>query len=79
LLGQEPVAAAYLNVGERGQTKVYPQDEVSLWRDRIVRAVQDDVSRLHSGEPLRALGQGRSCEHCKARGLCRRDFVQDAP
>jgi ATP-dependent helicase/nuclease subunit B len=79
LLGQEPVAAAYLNVGERGQTKVYTQDEVSLWRDRIVRAVQDDVSRLHSGEPLRALGQGRSCEHCKARGLCRRDFVQDAP
>jgi ATP-dependent helicase/nuclease subunit B len=77
LVGEEPVAAAYLNVGERGLTKVYAQDEVLHWRDRIVSAVHDEMSRLHGGEPLRALGQGRSCEHCKARGLCRRDFVQD--
>ncbi len=79
LLGQEPAAAAYLNVGERGLTKAHPQEEVLHWRDRIVSAVHDEMSRLHGGEPLRALGQGRSCEHCKARGLCRRDFVQDAP
>ncbi len=79
LLGQEPAAAAYLNVGERGLTKAYPQEEVLHWRDRIVSAVHDEISRLHGGEPLRALGQGRSCQYCQARGLCRRDFVQDAP
>jgi ATP-dependent helicase/nuclease subunit B len=79
LMDQEPVSAAYLNVGERGLTKVYPHDEVSHWRDRIVCAVQDEFSRLRAGEPLQALGQGRSCDHCKARGLCRRDFVQEAP
>ena len=78
LLGQEPVAAAYLNVGERGLTKGYPQEEVSDWRDRIVSAVQHDLSRLHGGEPLQALGQGQACDFCKARGICRRDFVQDA-
>ena len=28
---------------------------------------------LEPGEPLQALGQGELCEHCEARGLCRRD------
>ena len=79
LLGHAPVAAAYLNVGERGLTQGYPQAEVSAWRDRIVRVVQPDLSPLHGGEPLQALGQGQACDFCKARGICRRDFVQDAP
>ena len=29
--------------------------------------------RLRAGEPLQALGQGALCDHCEARGLCRRD------
>lgn len=79
LLGQEAVKAAYLNVGERGQTKDYAQDDVEIWREQVIAGARADLSRLAGGEPLRALGNGRSCDHCQARGLCRRDFVQEAP
>ena len=71
--------AAYLNVGERGQTKDYAQDDVEIWREQVIAGARADLSRLAGGEPLRALGNGRSCDHCQARGLCRRDFVQEAP
>ena len=33
-----------------------------------------DLSRVASGHPMPALGEGRVCEHCDARGLCRKDF-----
>lgn len=32
-----------------------------------------EIERLRDGEPMLALGQGDACEHCEARGLCRRD------
>ena len=30
--------------------------------------------RIAEGAPMPAMGEGKACEYCEARGLCRRDF-----
>ncbi len=38
-----------------------------------------DVRRLRDGAALPPLGEGSACEHCDARGLCRRDHWSTDP
>jgi len=69
--------AAYVNVGERGETKFHEQPDVAALRDALVAGIQRDLERIAAGAPITALGEGAACEWCDARGLCRRDFWQD--
>jgi ATP-dependent helicase/nuclease subunit B len=39
----------------------------------LVEGLTRDYERLRAGAALLALGEGPACEHCDARGLCRRD------
>ncbi|RYY82077.1 MAG: Dna2/Cas4 domain-containing protein, partial [Comamonadaceae bacterium] len=73
LLEDDTLAAAYVNVGERGETQKVEQAEVVAARDALVHGIVDDLARIASGAALPALGEGRACEFCAARGLCRRD------
>ena len=41
--------------------------------DAIAR-ILSDMARIAEGAPLPALGEGKACEYCAARGLCRKDF-----
>ncbi len=66
--------AAYVNVGERGATRLHEQTDVLGQRERLLAGIAQDVQRIASGEPLQALGEGSACTWCAARGLCRRDF-----
>lgn len=75
LVDEAEVSAAYVNVGEKGETRSWPQAEVAALRAMLLQGIARDLSRLHAGEPLHALGNGQACEHCQARGLCRKDFV----
>jgi ATP-dependent helicase/nuclease subunit B len=77
LLGGDGLQAAYLNVGERGEVRAVPHDDVLRARELLMAALEDDLRRIGQGEPLPALGEGRVCEFCAARGLCRRDFWND--
>ena len=43
-------------------------------RERLREGLVADLSRVAAGHPMPALGEGRVCEHCDARGLCRKDF-----
>lgn len=43
----------------------------------LVRELGAELARLRAGSPLPALGEGATCEHCEARGLCRRDHWPD--
>jgi ATP-dependent helicase/nuclease subunit B len=79
LLGEEEVGAAYVNLGEKGDTITCAQPEVQALRALLVAGIVQDLSRLHAGEPLRALGDGQACTYCQARGLCRKDFLEAAP
>lgn len=71
---QAPPRAAYVHVGERGETHWVEQLEVLAARDALVQGVQDDMRRIGEGAHLQALGEGLACEYCAARGLCRKDF-----
>lgn len=72
-LGQ-PVVAAYLHVGERGETRWFEQPGVEALRDRLLEGLAHDLDRMTAGHALQALGEGVVCERCAARGLCRKDF-----
>lgn len=74
LLGDAQVRAAYVNVGERGETKTVEQLDVAEARDLLLAGIAHDVERIAQGATMPALGEGKACEYCAARGLCRKDF-----
>ena len=75
LLDDDTLRAAYVNVGEKSSgTRTVEQQDVSDARDALIAGVLDDFQRIADGAALPALGEGMVCEHCAARGLCRKDF-----
>jgi ATP-dependent helicase/nuclease subunit B len=73
LLPQREVQAAYLNVGERGEVRAVPHETVAEASELLKEAIASELHRIAQGAALPALGEGRACEFCAARGLCRRD------
>lgn len=74
LLGDDTVAAAYVNVGEKDGTKTYDQPDVVPLRDLLLKGIATDMARIADGAPMAAMGEGKACEFCAARGICRKDF-----
>ncbi|RZI77724.1 MAG: PD-(D/E)XK nuclease family protein [Variovorax sp.] len=75
LVADDTLRAAYVNVGEKSSgTQTVEQGEVVGARDALVAGLIDDFARIAEGAALPALGEGTVCEHCAARGLCRKDF-----
>jgi ATP-dependent helicase/nuclease subunit B len=75
LFPDDSLRAAYVNVGEKASgTRTIEQTDVIAARDALVVGVMDELARIASGAALPALGEGPVCEHCAARGLCRKDF-----
>lgn len=81
LLPDENLRAAYLSItdgrsasAKKGATHLIEQPLVLQARERLREGLVADLSRVASGHPMPALGEGRVCEHCDARGLCRKDF-----
>lgn len=75
LLDADALRAAYINVGESG-SKTYEQTDIVDSRDALIEAILDDMKRIGEGAALPALGEGKACDYCAARGLCRKDFWQ---
>ncbi len=67
------MAAAYLRLNERKGVELIEHKNVARSAAAFVRGVGAELLRIQSGTPLPALGDGPVCEHCEARGLCRRD------
>ncbi len=74
LLHDDLLAAAYVNVGEKDATRSYAQPDIGALRDQLIEGILDDMSRIRGGAPMPALGEGKACDFCAARGLCRKDF-----
>jgi len=74
LLEDDSLSAMYLNIAESDATKAYQQADIVAWRDQLVMAIHDDMTRIAQGSALPALGAGSACDYCAARGLCRKDF-----
>ena len=73
LLPEREVQAAYLNVGERGEVTRVDHKELELAAHLLREAIPSELRRIAQGAALPALGEGRACEFCAARGLCRKD------
>jgi ATP-dependent helicase/nuclease subunit B len=78
LLPDDQLAAAYVNVGEKDGTKTIAQVDIVDLRDHLIEGISTDMARISAGVPLPALGEGKACEFCAARGLCRKDFWETA-
>ena len=81
LLPDENLRAAYLSITDKrgdsakdAPTRLIEQPEVLKARDALLEGLVRDLARVSAGSPMPALGEGRVCEHCAARGLCRKDF-----
>lgn len=81
LLPDENLRAAYLSItdgrsasGSKGATHLVEQPLVLQAREHLREGLVADLSRVAAGHAMPALGEGRVCEHCDARGLCRKDF-----
>ena len=73
LLDEDDTEAAYVNISEK-LTQATPQPELMTARDALLVGITEDVERIHAGHAMPALGEGKACDYCAARGLCRKDF-----
>jgi ATP-dependent helicase/nuclease subunit B len=74
LMPDDTLAAAYVNLGEKEPTRSYEQPEIVGLRDELIDSILTDMARITRGAALPALGEGKACQYCAARGLCRKDF-----
>ncbi|MEO5607807.1 MAG: PD-(D/E)XK nuclease family protein, partial [Polaromonas sp.] len=74
LVDDDTLAAAYVNLGEKELTRTYEQAKVVELRDALIDGILIDMARIAEGAVLPALGEGKACAYCAARGLCRKDF-----
>jgi ATP-dependent helicase/nuclease subunit B len=78
------LGAAYLTLDERDRISVVDHKGlegrgIADSARALVQGVGDELERIRAGAPLPPLGEGRACDWCEARGLCRRDHWQPEP
>lgn len=69
----DQIEAAYLAMDDRESPLELPHADVGRTAALLVDGLSGELRRLRTGEPMRPLGCGETCERCEARGLCRRD------
>lgn len=67
------VFAMYLALDESEGIKPIEHKGVERTAHQLIEGIGRDLAQLRSGAAMPALGEGRACEFCEARGLCRRD------
>jgi len=72
-----PLLACYLALDDDERVVEVPHADVRHSAEVMVRELGGEFARLRAGAPLPALGEEPTCEHCEARGLCRRDHWPD--
>jgi ATP-dependent helicase/nuclease subunit B len=77
--GIGPLDAIYLSLDDTQKIVEVRHPDVAHSAEALVAGLGRDLQRLRGGAVLPALGEGAACEHCDARGLCRRDQWAVAP
>lgn len=74
----DAVRGGYLSITDGRDTpdatRFIEQPRLDEAREHLLAGLVSDLDRIAAGHTMPALGEGRSCEYCGARGLCRRDF-----
>jgi ATP-dependent helicase/nuclease subunit B len=73
-----PLRARYLPLDGAGSLKPIEHRDVEASADALVAGLAHDLRRLRAGAGLPALGEGKTCDYCEARGVCRRDQWSEA-
>lgn len=68
-----PLRAMYLAMDGGKAPEEIVHAEIADSARRLVDGLAADLARLRGGAGLPALGESPTCDHCEARGLCRRD------
>ncbi|MFM7330904.1 MAG: PD-(D/E)XK nuclease family protein [Brachymonas sp.] len=68
----DEVQASYIAITEK-TTKAVTQEKLRDALPVLLDGLAHDAQRMLSGYALPALGEGKACEYCAARGLCRKD------
>ena len=73
--GEAPgeIAAAYWFLDESERIVELNLPDVQANARVLVQGIGSELQRMREGAPLPALGEGRTCDFCEARGLCRKD------
>ena len=67
------VAASYLALDDAASPVEVPHRNVGASAAAMLDGLAVDFEHLRAGAAMPALGEGRVCEFCEMRGLCRRD------
>jgi ATP-dependent helicase/nuclease subunit B len=70
---EPPPRAIYLALSEQKAPQPIEHVNVAQSAAALVEGLADDLDALRAGQGAAALGEGRACTYCAARGLCRRD------
>ena len=70
--------AIYLALDGR-QIEEAEHPDVEHTAGQLLDGMADDLTRIAEGAPLPPLGEGSVCEHCEARGLCRKGHWASNP
>lgn len=74
LTGAAPgLRAGYLVLDDGKGVALLPHEDVSDTALALRDGLQADLMAIREGTPLPALGEGKVCDYCEARGLCRKD------
>ena len=66
------ITAAYLPL-ETDPVALLVHEEVQVHAQDLLDGLAQDWARMAEGSPLPALGEGRTCDYCEMRGMCRKD------
>lgn len=67
------LSACYVALDEADRVVTVEHPRVAETAQLLLRSLGAERRRIDAGAPLPALGEGRVCATCEARGLCRRD------
>lgn len=65
--------ACYLALDEAKGVETFVHPDVGRSAAVLAEGLAEDLTALHGGASLPALGEGQACDYCEMRGLCRRD------
>jgi ATP-dependent helicase/nuclease subunit B len=71
--GDRALLAIYLALDERDGPQAIEHADIETSAQALVEGLAQDLAKIRAGAGLAALGEGRLCERCEARALCRRD------
>jgi ATP-dependent helicase/nuclease subunit B len=71
--GGNGLAAAYVSLHVKEGVSALPMPHLHSRAQRLAAGISHDMARIGTGSTLPATGLDQACEHCDARGVCRKD------